>query len=158
IHSLCSKACLSDNQCMTIPNLTILTLQQDNITDFAAARNRLLATAETDWVLYLDSDERLSADLAKEIAQVISLPAQAGHKPTTVDAYYIRRKDDFMGRVLKHGETGNVSFVRLARKSWGKWQGRVHEKWVGEGPIGQLSSPILHTPHPSLASFVDKIN
>ena len=51
-----------------IPNLTILTLDEPNITDFAAARNKLLATVKTPWVLFLDQDETISPTLAKEIA------------------------------------------------------------------------------------------
>lgn len=138
---------------MQIPNLTVITLNTPNIKNFAEARNQLLANVHTDWVLFVDSDEVVTKELEKEIkAKIIS------KKSSYYSAYRIKRLDNFLGITLKHGETGNVSFVRLAKRDWGSWQGVVHEKWVGKGLVGTLKNPLLHTPHSSLASFVDKIN
>lgn len=138
---------------MQIPNLTILTLNTPNIKDFSAARNKLLSDVTTDWALFVDSDEVVSPDLEKEIKTQITNPMS-----TYYSAYRIRRLDNFLGTRLKHGETGNAHFVRLAKRDWGSWQGTVHEKWVGKGLVGTLKNPLLHTPHPTLSSFVDKIN
>jgi len=131
-------------------NLTVLTLNEADITDFSAARNRLLATVKTEWALFLDSDEQLSKELSKEIESAILDKKFA--------AYRLRRQDTFLGAPLRYGETGSVYPVRLARVNWGKWRRPVHEVWEGQGRVGKLSSPILHTPHPSLAEFVAKIN
>lgn len=138
---------------MQIPNLTIITLNTPNIQDFSIERNKLLAGVRTDWVLFVDSDEIVSLDLAKEIKSQIESP-----KSTYYSAYRIKRLDNFLGLLLKHGETGNASFIRLAKRDWGSWQGTVHEKWVGKGLVGTLKNPLLHFPHSTLASFVDKIN
>ncbi|GAB4027362.1 MAG: hypothetical protein Fur0011_5220 [Candidatus Microgenomates bacterium] len=138
---------------MQIPNLTVLTLNTPNIKDFSAERNKLLSQAKTDWVLFVDSDETVSPDLEKEIKSQIESP-----KSWYYSAYQIKRLDNFLGLPLKHGETGNAMFVRLAKKEWGSWQGVVHEKWVGKGLVGTLKSPLFHTPHQTLSSFVDKIN
>lgn len=138
---------------MQIPNITILTLNTPNIKDFSAERNKLLSDVTTDWALFVDSDEVVSPDLEKEIKAQITNPMSAYYS-----AYRIRRLDNFLGTRLKHGETGNVHFVRLAKRDWGSWQGTVHEKWIGKGLVGTLKNPLLHTPHPSLRSFVDKIN
>lgn len=131
-------------------NITILTLNQSGINDFAAARNQLLKTVRTKWVLFLDSDEILTKELEGEIEHAIS----SGH----YDAYYLKRQDTFLGRVLKHGETGHAAFVRLARVGWGVWERPVHEVWHGKSPVGFLVNPILHHPHQSLASFLYKID
>ncbi len=136
-------------------NLSIITLNEPDITDFAGARNKLLAQAKTDWVLFLDSDETVSPALRDEINQAI--------KSNLYDAYYIKRIDTFLGRKLLHGEPGHAKFIRLARKSFGSWQRPVHEIWVRRGGlsstrIGTLTSPLMHTPHTSISSFLDKIN
>lgn len=131
-------------------NLTILKLDSPNITDFAKARNDLLKTAKTDWVLYLDSDEVISPALQGEIEQAI--------KSSAFNAYSIPRRDSFLGRELDHGEAGHTRLVRLARANWGKWVRPVHETWTGPGPIGILQNPILHTPHDSISSFLSKID
>lgn len=136
---------------LTLNNLTILTLKVESIDDFSKARNLLLAQVKTDWVLFLDSDEVLSESLVTEIEKLFSTTPK-------YQAYQIPRRDIFLGQTLKYGETGRISFVRLAHRAWGKWEGRVHERWIGPDPIGKLHNPILHTPHPTLTSFVDKLD
>ncbi len=138
---------------MNIPNLTVLTLDTPDIKDFALERNKLLASAETDWVLFLDSDEELSPELEKEIKETLESKSVLYYS-----AYRIRRQDTFLNKVLHHGETGNAHFLRLAKRDWGRWEGRVHEKWQGSGLVGRLKNPILHNPHSSLSVFVHKIN
>jgi hypothetical protein len=145
-------------------NLTIIRLNQENITDFAAARNAELAKAKTparnasqgdaggDWVLFVDTDEVMTPALEKEITNILHLSSNI------YSAYSIPRRDTFLGRELRHGETGSAQFIRLARKSYGKWQRPVHEVWVGRGRVGELKNPLLHTPHESVASFLEKIN
>lgn len=130
--------------------LTVITLNQDEIIDFAAARNSELAKVKTPWVLFLDSDEKLSPELEAEIHKAIEAPE--------FDAYYLKRNDVFLGRELKYGETGNASFIRLAKKEYGKWERPVHEVWVGSSRVGSLSAPLLHEPHPSISSFLTKID
>ncbi|MFZ2199315.1 MAG: glycosyltransferase family 2 protein [Microgenomates group bacterium] len=130
--------------------LSIIILNQPNITDFAAARNAELAKAKTDWVMFVDSDEKITPALKDEVLKAIESP--------DFDAYYIPRLDTFLGRELRHGETGHAKFVRLARKEYGKWERPVHEVWIGKGKVGILTSPLLHESHKTISSFLDKIN
>ena len=138
---------------MELNNLTIITLNTPNITDFAAARNAELAKVKTPWVLFLDSDESVSPELENEISRTIHDP-----RSTIYNAYYLPRQDIFLGTILKHGEPGNAKFIRLARADFGKWVRPVHEKWIGAGKIGTLTNPLMHTSHPTISSFLDKIN
>lgn len=132
-------------------NLTIITLNEPDITDYAAARNRALQKVQTDWALFLDQDEQLSASLKKEIQAIVS--AKASPYP----AYRLRRLDTFLGRQLNHGENAANRFVRLARRDWGLWQRPVHEVWVGEGRVGELQNPLYHQ-LPSIRKLLTKIN
>lgn len=131
-------------------DLTIITLNKKDITDFATARNEELFNAKTGWVLFVDSDEKITLKLKEEILKAI--------ESKEYDAYYISRIDTFMGRVLKHGETGNAKFIRLARKDYGKWVRPVHEVWVGKGKVGTLTTSLLHESHTTISSFLEKIN
>jgi len=135
---------------MKIPNLTIITINQNNITDFSAVRNAELQKASTDWVLFLDQDEKLTPDLELEISRVI--------KSKTYPAYFLRREDTFLRKTLKYGETAHVKLLRLARRDFGQWERPVHELWVGEGRVGELKNPLLHHPHQSISEFLRKIN
>jgi Glycosyl transferase family 2. len=132
--------------------LSIITLNESDITDFAAARNSQLARVKTPWVLFLDSDETVTPELEKEITEILNL------KSNIYSAYYLKRQDTFLGRVLKHGETGKAKFVRLAKGDFGQWVRPVHEVWQGKGRVGELEHPLLHNPHESISSFLDKIN
>lgn len=136
----------------------------DRIEDFSEIRNRTLHQAKGEWVLFIDSDEEVTAKLATEIQRVLLISkiknlfglAQGGHKSKR--GFFIRRKDHFLGRWLKFGETGGTRFLRLARKDAGKWVRPVHERWVVDGPVGVLSHPLLHRPHQSTIAMLGKIN
>lgn len=138
-------------------NLTIITLDQPHITDFSAARNKLLEQVQTDWVLFLDADESLSPALEQEISKAIT--------SSQYEAYYLPRQDKFLDQVLRYGETGHASFIRLGKRTYGKWVRPVHELWEGRGNpahgsdrVGRLKHPILHEPHQGIATFLAKID
>lgn len=117
--------------------------------NFAAQRNYGLTLAHGDWVLFVDSDEVVSPDLAKEIQKSVEIDC-AG--------FYVRRQDWLFGRKIRYGETDRVRLLRLARKDAGKWERSVHEVWNVKGVVGTLTSPLDHFPHPNVAQFVSDIN
>lgn len=132
-------------------NLTIITLKQPELTNFAVARNKALENVTTDWVLFIDSDEQLTPQLKDEIESAIT----SSNSPFR--AYRLPRADVFLGRTLRHGENSHNRFVRLARRDWGRWERPVHEVWRGEGRIGDLQSPLIHSLG-SVGDMITKIN
>ena len=118
--------------------------------NFAAQRNFGLTKAKGKWVLFVDPDEIVTEVLAKEIFRAID--------SNTKDGYWIQRVDVFLSKRLLFGETGNIYFVRLAKKDAGKWKRPVHESWNTSGSLGRLNNPLLHYPHQSLSHFFNKIN
>ena len=110
---------------------------------FAKERNYLLEKTPGDWFLFLDTDEKISPELKKEIE----------HCDFKHDGYYIARKDYFMGKLLRFGETGNIKLLRLGKKGTGEWKRKVHEYWDIKN-AGELKGTIEH--HPSLT--IQKIN
>lgn len=127
----------------------------DRIMDFSAVRNEALDQAKGEWVLFVDSDEEVTAALAEEIQQVAR--QSAIRNPQSVNGFMIRRIDYFLGRWLKYGETGHIRFLRFARKNAGMWARPVHEQWVVNGSVGTLRHPLLHRPHQSGVSMLEKI-
>lgn len=120
--------------------------------DFGAQRNFGLSKAKGEWVLFVDSDEVVTKELATEIKKAIN------NKQSAITSYFMRRKDYFLGRWLAYGETANVKLLRLARKDAGKWVRPVHEVWQVKEPVDELVHPLLHRPHPNVAQFLDEIN
>lgn len=119
--------------------------------DFAAQRNFGLSKARGEWVLFVDSDETVPKELVEEINRVTG-------RQSDIAGYYVRRRDVMWGRELKHGETANVRLLRLARKDAGKWVRPVHEVWDIKGKTETLVHPLLHSPHPDVAQFIEEIN
>lgn len=121
--------------------------------DFAAQRNFAVAKARGEWVLFLDSDEIVSSQLASEIREEINTA-----KNREIVGYYLSRRDTLWGRELTHGETAHVKLLRLARRDAGKWIRPVHEVWDVRGPTKTLMHPLKHFPHPDVAQFISEIN
>jgi len=120
--------------------------------NFSEQRNLGLKRAREEWVLYIDADERVTDPLRYEIQSVISDPM------TPFNGYFIKRKDMMWGKELRYGEAGNASFLRLAKKDSGKWEGSVHERWRVKGKTGKLNNSISHFPHPTIAQFLTELN
>jgi len=121
--------------------------------DFAAQRNLGLTKAKGDWILFVDSDEFVSQELAGEIQGITQSTDVA------TQGYFIKRKDRMWGREeLRFGETGNIKLLRLARRGAGKWKREVHETWEVKGATKTCVHPLLHSPHPDVKTFLAQIN
>ncbi len=90
--------------------------------DFSAVRNRGLAAAKGDWILYLDSDEYLSADALNSI-KTISITSEPA-------AYKVARRyvlDD--GSLVAHASTyPNERIYFFHRDAVTGWERPVHER------------------------------
>lgn len=103
-------------------------------------RNAGKEAVQTDWILYIDSDERVTPKLAREIEHTIQF--------TSNSAYALRRHNIHFGRWLEHGGWEQDNLVRLfKRPNLQKWEGDVHEHAVFEGILGELKEPLVHLTH-----------
>lgn len=127
--------------------------ERDLAGDFSAQRNFGLQKTQHEWVLFVDSDERILQGLASEIKSQVT-----GNRSPVYDGFYLRRQDRFLGRKLKYGETGSVRLLRLGRKGKGTWQGKVHEEWHISGKTAILNHPLLHGRDMNLSQFMDRLS
>ena len=119
--------------------------------DFSETRNFGLKKSKGDWVLFVDSDERVPDPLKKEIIQTLG-------RENRYSGFYFKRDDFMMGKWLKHGETSHSRLIRLARKGSGDWRRSVHETWHVKGKVGEFKNPLQHYSHENIEEFVKKIN
>jgi hypothetical protein len=125
-------------------NIETLTLKKIGINNFALERNLLLKNSKAEWVLFLDTDEKLSESLAKEIEDL---------NPGDYNGFVIKRKIIFLGKNI-----GEDMVLRLARKNSGVWSRKVHETWQVRGKIGSLDGTIIHNTAVNLHDYIGKIN
>lgn len=127
-----------------------LILRKNPITDFADLRNKMIKKVNTPWIMFLDSDEILSKENLKQLAELLN--------DDRVDAYLVKRIDYFHQRKLKFGETGNYYSPRLARVNAIKYYRQVHEVAQITGQVKKSNLFINHFPHQNLASFLMSVN
>lgn len=115
--------------------------------DFSAMRNEALYYVMTEWVLYIDADERVTPDLA------ITMKGRIG-KEDVFAAYRLKRKNFYLGNnewpYIEHLE-------RLFRKKLLKgWQGELHESPIVDGLVGELDGFLFHYSHRDLTLMLEK--
>ncbi len=141
----------TDKTIVKAQNLNILQLkiyQNQTKDDFAYLRNKALKLAKNEWVLFIDADEEVTPELHREIKwQILN---------TQADGFYIPRRDYFLGRWLKYGETGKIKLLKLGRKGAGKWVRAVHEVWQIKN-TAVLKNTLRHYPHPTISEFLARI-
>jgi len=117
---------------------------------YGAQKQFALEAATNDWVLSVDSDERVPEELREEILRVLTNgSANAG--------FYIPRRGYFLGRWIKHCGWYPDYQLRLFRRSRARTDNRkVHEGFVVDGAVGHLKSDLVHYTHPSIEKAIAK--
>lgn len=110
-----------------------------------------LATME--WVLLVDSDERVSDELRREITEVL-----AGDKGEFA-GYAIPRLVHYLGRWWRRGGWYPDYDVRLFRRKQASWGGaEPHEKIIVDGKVRRLQHPLHHFTYRSIDDHINRIN
>ena len=122
---------------------------------FGDLRNQAMAACSHDWIFSLDADERCTPEARDEILATIAGPDPA-------DAYYIPRRNFFMGRWMKYsGFYPDYRQPQLFRKGALIFDlDQVHEGYRirSDQPAGYLHSPIWQFPFKNLAEVAHKAN
>ncbi len=117
--------------------------------NFAARHNLGKDKAAGDWLLYIDSDERVSRQLASETREVLQNPGAS--------AYQLHRVNFFLGKKVRFGDRYPDLVTRLFKKSdLVGWEGEIHESSKVKGPIATLFSPLYHLTHRDIYSMMAK--
>lgn len=120
--------------------------------DFAAWHNQGIEESQGEWIFYLDTDERITPQLKKEILKVIKNSKE-------FSAYAVPRQNVLLGKPVKFGGWWPDYQIRLfKREKLKKWKGKLHEQPVFEGNLGYLKNPMIHITHRDLSSMVTKTN
>ena len=110
-----------------------------------------LATME--WVLLVDSDERVTRELQREIVAALAADEK------DVAGYAIPRLVHYLGRWWRRGGWYPDYDVRLFRRDRATWGGvDPHEKIIVDGKVGRLQNPLHHFSYRSIDDHINRIN
>ncbi len=125
---------------------------QHGFENYAEQRNAALDAADemTDWVLFVDADERVSDALAEEIREKIAYPDFAGWRAP---------RHNYIFGVLTKGAGWYPDYqtrlLRVGRATYDR-QRAVHEVVKLYGEEGTLRNPIIHYNYVDINHFMDK--
>ena len=146
---------------------------------YAAQKNSAIDKATGDWILSLDADEEVDA----ELLEVLTTRGDEKRPPIRASrewcltmehsgsetlellkgmavGFLVRRKNYFLGRWIRHGGFWPDPKLRLFRRGRGQFESRaVHEDVLVDGPVSALRyGALLHHSYPTLSDYIDHMN
>jgi glycosyltransferase involved in cell wall biosynthesis len=118
---------------------------------FGRQKQHAVSIARNDWVLCLDSDERVSEGLADSIRAALAAPRYK--------AYRMARRNRFLGHWLAHGEGYPDWTLRLFHRGSAGWSNDdVHEAVLTTVEVGRLRGDLLHDSAEDVGTYIAKQN
>ena len=104
------------------------------------------------WVLNIDADEQVSQNLVRDIKTILT-------GGSAEDGVYILRQNYFLNKHIIHAGWGDDRPLRLFRREKTEvTDTQVHEGFIVDGPVGVISSPLIHATYTSLYQYFEKLN
>jgi len=120
---------------------------------FGPQKNYALSLASGTWVLSLDADEQVTAELAAAIKDAI--------KDDSADAYEFPRLSSFCGRQMRHSGWYPDYVLRLFRRGKARFDDViVHERVICGGVVKRLRPPppLIHHPVAKLEDALSRMD
>ena len=106
--------------------------------DYGRQRQAVLDSIDSEWILFIDADERATQTLAQEVLDASRDARCAG--------YWIPRRNFIVGHEMRGGGFTPDYQLRLLRRRCARYDLRreVHEIVILDGEEGMLNEPLLH--------------
>lgn len=118
--------------------------------DFVAQRNLGIRHCSGDWILEMDSDERMTEGLKNDILRIL----ESG---SGLSAFSFKRINNFCGKFLKYGGEADHRPLRLFKKGKALFAGEATNDLLKvDGPIGELGSVMEHYNFPTLSRYISQ--
>lgn len=126
-------------------------LFQHPFTGFRDQKRHAMSLAAHDWVLEIDSDERVSEAMRQGILSLgeDDFSRYAG--------FEFPRLSRFWGKWIRHGSYYPDRKVRLYDRRRGSWsEANIHERFIPAGQVGKLAGDILHVQDLDLNAYLQR--
>lgn len=121
------------------PKVHFLRMPRKDGEYYSDQRNKGIDAAQSEWLLHMDIDERVTLELAADILQ--------GIRDSGKDGYRYRRLNHFMHRPMRGGGWQDWNLIHLARRHVFRFGGMFHETCHLDAPasrVGQLKGHMVH--------------
>ena len=150
---------------------------------FHITKQKALEKASGKWTLQLDADEVVTSELASQLKKVINdqtvkitdktklklfhrhqqllerRDGQIGKRTGEVVAYFLPRRNIFLGQPLIHAGVYPDGVIRLVKNCKAHFpQKSVHEQIEIDGEVAWLSGDLLHYDSPTLKRYFNRLN
>ncbi len=117
---------------------------QRSFLNYADQRNAAIEIVKSDWIFFVDADERVSGELAEEVKLAIQEPEY--------DGWWIPTRNNYFGKWLGYGGFYPDFHLRVGRKGNYRFDPsqKVHERPLLVGNYGYLKNPIIHYSYQNL--------
>lgn len=123
-------------------------LLQSEFKNFAQQRNAALDAIQTDWIFFVDADERGTPELGAEIREVINNRSEAG--------WCVPRHNYIFGRLTTGAGWYPDYQLRLFAHGKVRYERAVHEVAVVDGATGHLENVLVHHNYQDARHFHQK--
>ncbi len=115
-----------------------------------------LGLVDTDWVVSLDQDEHLSAELRDSIVQALEAEED---EYEDMAGYWVSRRSFYFNRFMKHSGWYPDRLLRVFRAGrMSVTASGAHYHFSPQGRTERLKGDIVHYPYRSFREHLDKIN
>lgn len=109
---------------------------------------------ETEWILNMDADHRMTPELAKEIRHIFSQDISENN-----NGFLISRRTIFLDKWIKHGGHYPVYHAILFRTGFGYCEDKLYDQhFVVDGYCETIKADMIDTLTDSLFSFTERHN
>jgi len=126
-------------------------LHQSKWLGFGPMKQKAVGLCRNRWVLSIDSDEEVTAELRTAIENLVADPVEA--------AFAVNRLSRFLGKWIRHCGWHPEFVVRLFdRERAGFNDKSVHEAVETTGTVGRLPGLMLHYTYETMEQYIAKLN
>ncbi len=148
----------TDNSISIAQKFDAVIIRTTNKLNFHINKQMAIDRAQGKLILQLDADEVLDAELTQFIVNLkLTLNESSVADKNQPVAWYLKRKNLFLGRFLRKGGQYPDPVIRLFLKGRAHLpQKNVHEQMQVDGKVSEAQGHLLHYSNPDLASYLRK--
>ncbi|MCF7528774.1 glycosyltransferase family 2 protein [Neisseria lisongii] len=118
--------------------------------DWGGQQTFAIEQAKSDWIFFIDADERCTPELCAEIKTVVGQGKPFG--------YWVKRINHFQRKLVRRGPLSPDWVCRLMPRTGSRVEGFVHPQIIHQHKNKKLKNPMLHYTYETWDQYLRKMN